>query len=212
MILDERTLGLFTLACLALAALPGPDMMLFVSRSMVQGWRVGVAALCGAVLGCFCQAMAAGLGLSRLFLLVPVAFQAVRLLGAAYLLYLAWSTLRARPAALSAAGVPPLPFATALRQGLFTNLLNPKVALFMLALLPQFLHPERGHMAAQVLLLSLIQMSTGVLVNLPIILAAAHLARWLGARAPSRWRRLPGLLLGGLFAGLALDLLHGDLR
>lgn len=215
-VMNGQTLGMFTLASLVLAMTPGPDMMLFASRSMTQGRKAGFAALSGAMLGCFCQAVAAGLGLSKLFLLVPLAFDAVRLAGAGYLFYLAWATMRGKPETADGATAP-LSLPVIARQGLLTNLLNPKVALFMLALLPQFMHPEQGGLVGQVLVLSAIQLATGVLVNAAVILIAAYVAARAATRAaawfPGReggrasWRRrLPNLLLGGVFAGLAARL------
>ncbi|HVI50816.1 MAG TPA: LysE family translocator [Candidatus Sulfotelmatobacter sp.] len=213
--MDAQTLGMFAIASLVLAMTPGPDMMLLASRSMTQGRGAGFAALCGAMLGCFCHAMAAGLGLSKLFVLVPVAFDAVRLAGAAYLFYLAWTTMRSKPSAAGAAPEP-MPLWVIARQGLLTNLLNPKVALFMLALLPQFMHPEQGGLMGQVLLLSAIQLATGLLVNVAVILASAGFAGWISGRlraSKAAWRaRLPNVLLGGVFAGLAVRLAWGGVK
>jgi threonine/homoserine/homoserine lactone efflux protein len=207
--LDASTLLMFAAASLALAVTPGPDMLLFTSRTVVQGRAAGFAALGGALLGCFCQAMAAGLGLSRLFVVVPVAFDVVRLAGAAYLLILAWKTVRSHPIHSGEQGPIRRDSLWAIaRQGLLTNLLNPKVALFMLALLPQFMHPEKGGLIWQVAILSAIQLAFGFAVNTIVIVAAARVARWIGAHAAGRlrWARVPNFLLGGVFAGLALRL------
>ena len=203
--IEGSTLLLFAAASLALAIMPGPDMLLFLSRSVVQGRKAGFAALGGALMGCFCHAMAAGLGLSKLFLLVPVAFDIVRAAGAVYLLFLAWQVLRSSPLSAEDGGVRRESLWAVARQGLFTNLLNPKVALFMLALLPQFMHPEAGGLFGQVLVLTLIQMGVGLVVNVAIILAAAKAASWLGLKGKSgtRW---PNILLATVFSLLALRL------
>jgi threonine/homoserine/homoserine lactone efflux protein len=87
---DFSTLVLFAAACLALTATPGPDMLLIVSRSVSQGRASGFATLAGIQVGTYCHALAAALGLSQLFLVVPLAYDVVRYVGAAYLLYLAW--------------------------------------------------------------------------------------------------------------------------
>jgi threonine/homoserine/homoserine lactone efflux protein len=92
--LDLSTLALFTVACLALTATPGPDMLLIASRSAAQGRARGFATLAGIQVGTYCHALAAAFGLSQLFVLVPVAYDVVRYAGAAYLLYLAWKTFR----------------------------------------------------------------------------------------------------------------------
>jgi threonine/homoserine/homoserine lactone efflux protein len=206
--IDGSTLSLFAAASLALAVTPGPDMLLFTSRTVAQGRPAGFAALAGALLGCFCHAMAAGLGLSRLFIVVPMAFDVVRLAGAAYLLFLAWKTLRARPATGEIGAVERASLWAVARQGLLTNLLNPKVALFMLALLPQFMRPEDGGLVGQVAMLSAIQLAIGAAVNIVVIVTAARVARWVAGQiaGKSRWARAPNLLLGGVFAGLALRL------
>ena len=99
--LDLSTLALFSGACLALTATPGPDMLLIASRSVSQGRRAGFATLAGIQAGTYCHALAAALGLSQLFVAVPIAYDAVRFAGAAYLLYLAWKTFRSDATALS---------------------------------------------------------------------------------------------------------------
>ena len=93
--LDLSTLALFAIACLALTATPGPDMLLIASRSLSQGKASGFATLAGIQLGTYCHALAAAFGLSQLFLAVPLAYDVVRYAGAAYLLYLAWRAFRA---------------------------------------------------------------------------------------------------------------------
>ena len=203
--IEGSTLLLFAAASLALAITPGPDMLLLLSRSVVQGRKAGFAALGGALTGCFCHAMAAGLGLSKLFLLVPVAFDIVRAAGAVYLLFLAWQVLRSSPLSAEKTGARRESLWAVARQGLFTNLLNPKVALFMLALLPQFMNPEAGGLFGQVLILTMIQMGTGLVVNVVIILAATKAAAWLGLKSKggTRW---PNILLATVFSLLAVRL------
>lgn len=134
--MDITTLLLFSAACLALAVTPGPDMLLIASRSLSQGRRAGFASLAGIQLGTYCHALAAALGLSQLFVAVPLAYDAVRLLGAAYLLYLAWKTLRAGSNLQATASLQTVAVGRILQQGLWTNILNPKMALFVLALFP----------------------------------------------------------------------------
>lgn len=148
---DISTLVLFAAACLALTATPGPDMLLIASRSATQGRASGFATLAGIQLGTYCHALAAAVGLSQLFLIVPLAYDAVRYAGAAYLLYLAWAMLRSSTPALAPSVVPRRhSIGTVFRQGLVTNLLNPKMALFVLALFPQFVRPEDGWVAVTV--------------------------------------------------------------
>ena len=130
---DLATLALFTTACAVLTATPGPDMLLIASRSLGQGRSAGFVTYAGIAAGSYLQAFAAAFGLSQLFLLVPAAYDALRFLGAAYLAWLAWTTLRS-PATLFAprADQPALKLRAIFLQGMLTNLLNPKMALFML--------------------------------------------------------------------------------
>ena len=208
---DFATLALFAAAALALCATPGPDMLLIASRSVSQGKASGVATLAGIQVGTYCHALAAALGLSQLFLVVPVAYDVVRYAGAAYLLYLAWQAFRSSGAILTpVAGGRRYPIGVVFRQGLLTNLLNPKMALFVLALFPQFVDPNAGSVAVQILLLATVLNLIGILVNGAVILTASGLGRAFSAR--TRWRRAPQILLGTVFAGLAVKLAFDDRR
>ncbi|MFD1554337.1 LysE family translocator [Paraburkholderia silviterrae] len=203
--LSLATLALFSGACLALTMTPGPDMLLIASRSVSQGRAAGFASLAGIQAGTYCHAMAAAFGLSELFLAVPVAYDIVRLAGAAYLLYLAWRTFRAQPVATSAAPAGRrFTLGSIFRQGLLTNLLNPKMALFVLALFPQFVHPERGAVALQIMVLATVLNLIGFVVNGAVIVFASRFSQRL--RGGRRASRLPQYLLGSVFAGLALRL------
>ena len=208
---DFATLALFAAAALALCATPGPDMLLIASRSVSQGKTSGFATLAGIQVGTYCHALAAALGLSQLFLVVPVAYDVVRYAGAAYLLYLAWQAFRSSGAILTpVAGGRRYPIGVVFRQGLLTNVLNPKMALFVLALFPQFVDPNAGSVAVQILLLATVLNLIGILVNGAVILTASGLGRAFSAR--TRWRRAPQILLGTVFAGLAVKLAFDDRR
>lgn len=199
------TVALFAAAALALACTPGPDMLLILSRSVTQGRRAGFASLFGAQVGIYVHATAVALGLSELFRAVPVAYDAVRYAGAVYLLVLAVSAFRsAGPTSTVPGPTPALPLAAVFRQGLLTNVLNPKVALFALALFPQFVRPEAGPVALQILVLATILNVVGLLVNGALVLGASRLRRAVGRS--TRWRRAPQIALGTVFAGLALRL------
>ncbi len=203
--LDISTLALFAAACLALAITPGPDMLLILSRSVTQGRMSGFATVAGIAAGIYCHALAAAFGLSQLFLAVPLAYDAVRYAGAAYLLYLAYKAVRSPAMVLKpAAGLPRYPAGQVFRQGLITNLLNPKVALFVLALFPQFIHTNEGSVAVQIMVLATVLNLIGFAVNGAVVLAASGMGRAFANR--SRFRRAPQLLLGTVFAGLAVRL------
>jgi threonine/homoserine/homoserine lactone efflux protein len=204
-VVDLSTLALFGLAALALTASPGPDMLLIASRGASQGRVAGFATLAGIQAGTYCHALAAALGLSQLFLIVPVAYDIVRYAGAAYLLWLAWKTLRSNGTVLApTAGLRHHPIGVMFRQGLFTNLLNPKMALFVLALFPQFVRPEAGSVALQIMVLATVLNAIGIVVNGVVILTASRLGRLFAGQG--RWRRLPQMLLATVFAGLAVRL------
>ncbi|MDP1748564.1 MAG: LysE family translocator [Reyranella sp.] len=208
---DFSTLALFAAACLVLCATPGPDMLLIASRSISQGRASGFATLAGIQVGTYCHALAAALGLSQLFLVVPIAYDVVRYAGAAYLLYLAWQAFRSTGTTLEpTAGLRRYPIAVVFRQGLLTNLLNPKMALFVLALFPQFVDPGAGSVVVQMLLFATILNLIGIVVNGAVILTASGLGRAFSRR--TRFRRLPQILLGTVFAGLAAKLAFDERR
>ncbi len=202
---DATTLALFSLASLILTVTPGPDMLLIASRALGQGRSAGFVTYFGIACGSYLQAFAAALGLSQLFVLVPVAYEVLRWVGAAYLAWLAWTTLRASTPLFSpTADGRRVPIRRMFIQGLLTNLLNPKMALFMLALLPQFLKPEAGSLLLQVMVLATILNLAGLLTNGAVILAAGRLGRALAARPALA--RLPQKLMGAVFGALALRL------
>jgi threonine/homoserine/homoserine lactone efflux protein len=203
--LSFTTLGLFSGACLALTMTPGPDMLLIASRSVSQGRSAGFASLAGILVGTYCHAMAAAFGLAQLFLAVPIAYDVVRFAGATYLLYLAWKTFGASPTPTAPSGCEArFPVRKIFRQGLLTNLLNPKMALFVLALFPQFVRPQDGGVAFQILTFATVLNFIGLIVNGVVILSASRLSqRWAGRR---RHSRAPQYLLASVFAGLAARL------
>ena len=203
--LDE--IAWFALTALVLVLTPGPNMIYCVSRTLVQGRRAGFVSLSGVLLGFLAHLLAATLGLTAVLLAVPLAFDALRLGGAAYLLWLAWDALRPggstpfQPRALPADRPGRL-----FRMGLLTNLLNPKVAIFYLSFFPQFLHPERGNVALQALQLGAVQIAVSGAVNALLVLGAGRISAFL-ARS-RRWllaqRYLMGTVLGALAARIVL--------
>jgi threonine/homoserine/homoserine lactone efflux protein len=203
--LDE--IAWFALTALVLVLTPGPNMIYCVSRTLVQGRRAGFVSLAGVLLGFLAHLLAATLGLTALLLAVPLAFDALRLGGAAYLLWLAWDALRPggstpfQPRALSADKPGRL-----FRMGLLTNLLNPKVAIFYLSFFPQFLHPERGSVALQALQLGAVQIVVSGTVNALLVLGAGRISAFLASSR--RWllaqRYLMGTVLVALAARIAL--------
>jgi len=201
---DLSTILLFSAASLALTITPGPDMLLIASRSVSQGKSAGFLTYVGIAAGCYCHALMVAFGLAQLFLLVPAAYDAVRFIGAAYLLYLAWQTLRAKAQTSDTAQFPRRRKRRIFSEGLLTNLLNPKMALFMLALFPQFLKPEAGSIVVQTLVLVTVLNLVGLVVNGTVILASGHLRHRL--TSGSSFGNWPKYFLASVFAGLAVRL------
>ena len=195
---------LFAAACVALAITPGPNLVYLVARTVAQGRRAGLVSLAGTTSGFVCHVLAAAFGLSALLAAVPVAYDAVRYAGAAYLAWLAWTTWRDAKPLPDAGSAPAAPNGTLFRAGVMTSLLNPKVALFQLALFPQFVDPSRGSVLAQSLVLGATQLAIVAGFDTLCVLAAASLKRrFTGA---SRWALWSRRLLAGVFGALALRL------
>ncbi len=194
---------LFMGAGLALNLTPGPDMMYVAARAVSQGRRSGIASALGIGAGTLFHISFVAFGLASLLAAVPAAYTAIRLAGAAYLAYLGVQALRStgeadeRPLARGGG-------AAAFRQGVITNVLNPKVAMFFLAFLPQFVHPARGDTALQVIALGLLFDTTGTIVNVAVAIGASRIASRL--RAARRTRLILDRLCGALFIGLGVRL------
>lgn len=203
-----HTLALFGLASLVLALTPGPNWLYLLSRTLAQGRRAGIVSWAGTTCGLSFHMIAASLGLTALLLAVPYAYDAIRLAGAAYLLWLAWTMVRgARGAVFAPLPLPPAPDRVLFRQGVLSSILNPKVALFYLALLPQFIDPTRGSVLAQSLVLGVVQIAIAAIVDVGLVLVAAEVANRISRRpewvAMQRW--FLGSVFGVLAVWLALD-------
>lgn len=209
--LDLAQLLPFLAAALALNLTPGADMTYVIARGATQGRASGIAASLGISAGSFVHSVLAALGVSALLQHSETAFLIVKYAGAAYLLYLAWKAIRAGSTAI--ATDRPLARVGLWRvfcEGVLTNLLNPKVALFILAFLPQFVDPAKGHAAVQILLLGAIFNIGGTTVNAIVACSASLAARALGSSAGfNRWLNRASALV---FVGLALRLALAERR
>jgi threonine/homoserine/homoserine lactone efflux protein len=163
--LGIHDLALFIVSGLLLNMAPGPDSLLVMARSASQGWRAGSMAALGIGAGTCVHIVAAALGMSALLATSATAFMLVKLVGAAYLLYIGIGMLltRRRDNGAVADALPPLSLGRIFAQGFLTNVLNPKVALFFLAFVPQFIHPDAEHKALAFLLLGAIFNVNGML-------------------------------------------------
>jgi threonine/homoserine/homoserine lactone efflux protein len=195
----------FAGAVVLLAMTPGPNMVYLVSRSICQGRRAGFVSLLGVLLGFVAHMMAAALGLSALLVAVPLAYAALKWVGAAYLAYLAWQALR--PGGRSTFEIRPLAPDSSPKlfvMGLLTNLLNPKVAFFYLSLFPQFITPEHGSALVQSLILGGTQIAISFVVLLTLSMFASRIAAWFNGNP--RWLATQRYAMGVVLAGLATRL------
>ena len=201
---------LFVVACIALAITPGPNLVYLVARTVAQGRRAGLVSLAGTTTGFVFHVLAAAFGLSALLAAVPVAYDAVRSAGAAYLAWLAYTTWRDAKPLPEGEPTPPANPASLFRAGVLTSILNPKVALFQLALFPQFVDPSRGSVLAQSLVLGATQIVIVAGFDTLCVLAAATLKRRLAnAGRFAVWSKR---LLAGVFGALAVRLVLDERR
>ncbi|EYB68031.1 hypothetical protein DEIPH_ctg029orf0036 [Deinococcus phoenicis] len=196
---DPQQYGAFLLAALVLAVLPGPGLLYVLARSLSGGRREGVHSSLGTLVGGMVHVFAAAAGLSALILASSVAFSLVKYAGAAYLMFLGVRTLLTRAHAPLEAGATAAP-QRAFAQGVMTELLNPKTALFFLALIPQFVRPEAGGVFWQFVVLG----TTSVLLNTLADLLVAVFAGPLGSRLRRNARFQKGQRLASGGAMIAL--------
>lgn len=201
------TLLAFAAVALAMVLTPGPNMIYLISRSITQGAGAGLVSLAGVALGFIFYMLCAAFGITALIFAVPYAYDALRLAGAAYLAWLAWQALK--PGGRSPFEVRKLPVDSPRRlfvMGFLTNLLNPKIAMLYLALLPQFIDPAQS-VLAQSIMLGAVQIAVSVTVNAMIAIAAGSIAAFLAARPfwllAQRW--LMGTVLGALAVRMVLE-------
>jgi threonine/homoserine/homoserine lactone efflux protein len=192
--------GLFVLAALTLLVIPGPAVLYIVGRSIDQGRSAGLASVLGVTTGTLIQIAFATVGLSSLVLASAVAFDAVKYAGAAYLIVLGIRRLRSRAAEAVDAAPPPRTLRRLYTHGVIVNTLNPKTALFVFALLPQFVDVHAGRVWLQVLVLGLTLCLLGLASDSVYAVVAGTLAdRIRGSAAIARMeRRVGGLLLVAL--------------
>lgn len=195
------TLLAFLPAALALNLTPGADMMFCLGQGLRSGARPAVAASAGISTGAMIHVALAGLGLGAAVAALPWLLDLIRWVGVGYLLYLAWGALRAGALPVDAPRIPP---ARAFRAGLVVNLTNPKVILFVLAFIPQFIDPGAGPILVQFLIFGAILSLGGFVVNAAVGLFAGRASGWL--TGTPMVARVLGWVSGGIFAALALRL------
>jgi threonine/homoserine/homoserine lactone efflux protein len=193
----------FAAIALAMVLTPGPNMLYLISRSICQGRTAGMISLGGVALGFIFYMLCAAFGITALVLAVPYAYDVIRFTGALYLLWLAWQAVR--PGGRSPFQVKDLPADSPRKlfaMGFLTNLLNPKIAVMYLSLLPQFIHPANGSVLGQALVLGAVQIAISIIVNSLIVVSAASIAVFLTQRpafaVAQRW------IMGTVLATLAV--------
>jgi threonine/homoserine/homoserine lactone efflux protein len=193
----------FGLVSLGMALTPGPNMIYLVSRSICQGRTAGMISLGGVALGFVFYMLCAALGITALLLAVPFAYDALRFGGALYMLWLAWQAVK--PGGRSPFQVRDLPADSPRKlfaMGFVTNLLNPKIAVLYLSLLPQFIDPQHGNVLGQSLVLGGVQIGFSLTVNSIVAMMAGSIAVFLAERPA--WIVVQRWLMGTVLAGLAL--------
>ena len=200
---DFASLAAFSLIALGMVLTPGPNMIYLVSRSISQGRGAALLSLIGVGAGFIFYMFSAALGITSLLLAVPYAYDALRLAGALYLFYLAWQAVR--PGGRSPFHVRKLPPDSPrklLLMGLLTSILNPKVAVMYLSLLPQFIHPEQGSVLTQAVALGFTQIVISLSVNTVFIIIAGSLSTFLASRPT--WLTIQRWLMGTVLAAFAI--------
>jgi threonine/homoserine/homoserine lactone efflux protein len=203
----EVTWLLFVVASLVLIVTPGQDMILVMSRSIAQGAAAGVATAAGVSVGLVGHTVLATLGLGAILRTSEWLFLALKLAGAAYLVYLGIQLLRTRSHELAVAAGAPRTLRRLFLDGALSNVSNPKIAVFYFAFLPQFVLPGAAHPTLSVFVLGLLFAALTFVVKGPVGLAAAFLSGWLRARPHAlTWLyRSSGAVLVGLGLKLALE-------
>jgi len=204
--LQLSDLMLFGLASFGLVISPGPNMIYLISRSIVQGRKAGMISLVGVISGFLFHIIMVSFGLTIILLKVPYAYMVLKSLGVGYLLYLAYQAIKPNSKSI-------FETRTDLKQdgplklfsiGLFTNVLNPKVAVFYLSFFPQFIKPERGEVLIQSLQLGLTQMIISFIVNFIIVLTSAKMAAWFSLQPV--WLRVQKWFMASVLTFLAVKM------
>lgn len=201
LIIDPALLGGFIVAAVAIIVSPGPDTIVILRHALTGGRGTGLAAVSGVQLGLLVHTALAVAGISLLIASSPVLFKALTVIGAVYLAWLGIQSLRGVGGLKVETGAAPAGAARACREAALCNILNPKVILWYLALLPNFVNPEAGGVTAQLIVLSALMIVLNILWQAPMALAADGVRRWLGRPEAMRAvNRVSGVILLGMAA------------
>ncbi|MBX9298873.1 LysE family translocator [Chromobacterium piscinae] len=208
MLVTLPQLAAFLAAAMLITVTPGPDNLMVLSQGISRGRRQGMAFGLGCALGCLNHTLLAALGVSALIAASPLAFAALKIAGGAYLVYLGWGAIRSSGASFDAdaqASGPQGSLAATFRRGLIANAINPKVVLFFLAFLPQFINPAQGPVGLQTAILGALFTLQGALIFGALGYFSGHVGQWLAkSRKASQWL---DRIAGAVFIGLGLRLI-----
>ncbi|MFB9156763.1 LysE family translocator [Chromobacterium violaceum] len=208
MLVTLPQLAAFLAAAMLITVTPGPDNLMVLSQGISRGRRQGMAFGLGCALGCLNHTLLAALGVSALIAASPLAFAALKIAGGAYLVYLGWGAIRSSGASFDAdaqVGGPQGSLAATFRRGLIANAINPKVALFFLAFLPQFVNPAQGPVGLQTAILGALFTLQGALIFGALGYFSGHVGQWL-AKSRKASQRLDRVA-GTVFIALGLRLI-----
>ncbi len=202
--LSLETVSAFFITSVVLAMAPGPDNMFVLTQAALRGRFAGVLVTLGLATGLLLHTAAVSLGVAALFQASSVAFTVLKLIGAAYLVYLAWQAFQAGAAQVDGQGRQPLSRWQLYRRGIIMNVTNPKVSIFFLAFLPQFVNPESNGLTTQLLLLGAVFIVATLVVFGGLALAAGSFGNWLSGS--ERAQKIMHRIAGVVFIGLAIKL------
>ena len=199
----------FASVALFMVLTPGPNMIYLVSRSISQGKLAGLISLAGIILGFIFYMVCAALGITAFLFAVPYAYETIKILGALYLFWLAWNAIKPNSVSVfqTVELVPDRPVKLFL-MGFLTNLLNPKIAIMYLSLLPQFIQPDHGSVFTQSIMLGVIQISVSAFVNGLIVFLAGSIATFMSQKP--MWIKVQKWVMGTILSALAIRILVED--
>jgi threonine/homoserine/homoserine lactone efflux protein len=200
---DTESLAGFVAAALVILLIPGPGVLYILARSLGQGRRAGLVSVLGLSAGALVHVAAATAGLSAVLLASATAFAAVKFLGAAYLIYLGLRTLLSKTGASELDAAEPRALRRVFRDGVLVSVLNPKIAVFFLAFLPQFVDTASGPATQQVLVLGLLYVALAMLTDGAYALLAGTARQWIGGRMMTG--PMPRYAAGCLYIGLGVS-------
>lgn len=206
--LSFETISAFFLASSLLALAPGPDNIFVLTQSALHGRLSGLVVVIGLCTGLLFHTAAVAFGVAVIFQASAVAFTALKVAGACYLLYLAWQAFHTSPEEIQIKKTVRKSLGTLYRRGIIMNITNPKVSIFFLAFLPQFADPQRGSMSLQMISFGGIFIISTVLIFGSIALIGGTLGEWLNRSALTQ--RIMNWVAGTIFAGLALSLVTAE--